>query len=138
MKGLLWRFSKCVARIILGQHFQYHVSLMLEHWSMRGDDHAVFEGGGAGWNRPRLTLDFNQAQATSANRLQTVVMTECGYVDTHGLRRFEDREWLLKPMGYTIYYRGNQNLIFRKSSAFVSKIIFSTNFAEPRAGCGRT
>jgi hypothetical protein len=134
IEGLLRRFLKSVAGMILGQHFQYHAPLMLEHWSMSGDDHAVFKYGGAGWNGPRFAVDFNQTQATSANRLQTVVVTERGNMDAYGLRRFEDREGLLKLVGFTIYYRSKQNLIFQKSSAFVSKIVvlFPTDFATIR------
>ena len=117
MKGLVWSFSKSVARIILGQHFQYHAPLMLKHWSMSGDDHTVFQCGGAGWNGPRLAVEFNQTHATNADRLQTVVVTERGNLDTYGSRRFEDREWLLKLMGFIIYDCGNQNSIFLKWSA---------------------
>src|SRR5689334_15179731 len=103
MKGLLRRLSKSVAGMILGQHFQYHAPLVLEHWSVSRDDHAVLEFGGTGGNRSRLAVDFNETQATSANRLQAVVMTERGDMGTYGLRRFEDREWLLKLVGFTVY-----------------------------------
>lgn len=44
-------------------------------------------------------------------------MTERGNIDTDSVRRFEDRDWLLKLTGLTIYYRANQNLIFLKSYA---------------------
>ena len=115
MKGLLRRFSKSVAGMIVGQRFQNHVPLMLEHWSMGGDDHAIFHCGGAGWNRPRLAVDFNQTQAASANRLQTVVMTERRDLDADILTRFENRKPFLKLVGFTIYYRGNQNSISQPS-----------------------
>lgn len=39
-------------------------------------------------------------------------MTERGNIDTDGLRRLEDRERLLKLVGFTIYYCRNQYLIF--------------------------
>ena len=42
-------------------------------------------------------------------------MTKGGNIDTNGLRRFQDGEGLLKLMGFTIYCRGNQNLIFLKT-----------------------
>ena len=89
---------------------------MLERWTVSVDYHSVFKWRGTGWNRPRLTVDFNQTQATGADRLQAIVMTKGGNIDTNGLRRFQDGEGLLKLMGFTIYCRGNQNLIFLKTS----------------------
>jgi hypothetical protein len=52
-------------------------------------------------------------------------------MDTYGLRRFEDREWLLKLVGFTVYYRGNQ---IRSFSTFVNQIVvlFSTDLATVR------
>lgn len=43
-------------------------------------------------------------------------MTERRNFDTYGLRRFKDREWLLKLMGFTVDYRGNQGVILRSRS----------------------
>ena len=66
-------------------------------------------------------------------------MTERGNIDTDGLRRFEDRERLLKLVGLTIYYRRNQYLLFQKSSASkasvksVAIINFRNSFAHPRS-----
>lgn len=60
MKGFIRRFPKSMRRMILGQHFQYHAPLMLEQWSMSGDEHAVFQRGGARRDRPRFAVNVNQ------------------------------------------------------------------------------
>jgi len=61
-----------------------------------------------------LTRDFDQAHATTANRLQSFIVTEPGNIDTNTAARFQDRNAWLKLMNLSI------NDSFRQFPNFLS------------------
>lgn len=49
-----------------------------------------------------LSLDFDQAHATTADRFQSFIMTERGNIDTNTAARFQDRNAWLKLMNLSV------------------------------------
>jgi hypothetical protein len=49
-----------------------------------------------------LSIDFDQAHATTADRFQSFIVTERGNIDTKSAAHFQDRNTWLKLMNFSV------------------------------------
>jgi hypothetical protein len=85
-----------IGGMILGQHLQNHAALILERRSMSRDHHPVRELVIARCKRMWLSLDFDQAHATTADRFHAFIVTEGRNIEINSAARIQNRNARLK------------------------------------------
>ncbi len=75
---------------------------------MGRDHHAIGEGSVAGRNGSWLSFNLHETQATTANRLQSLVVTKGRNVDANSARRFQYGDAFFKLVSLAINDRFGQ------------------------------